>query len=99
MLNLDWKQNLNSLFGFGFAVLIVWWVIVYGIGEPFDSRKLIGLTEEQVRMQFGAPSLTWKSPEGTNWHYKNGVLPWCASSDVIINSGLVVDVRGHTPNK
>jgi|694.fasta_scaffold56848_3 hypothetical protein len=96
----DLKQNLLKLLGFTTAAFMVWWLIVYGIGEPFGSSEFQGWTPDQVRNRCGDPIQTWVDVDGNQvWNYKNGLLPMGASSDIVFADGVVVAIRGHTPNK
>lgn len=96
----DLKTNLVKLLGFAIAVVMIWWVIVYGVGEPFVASEFQGWTPQQVREHCGDPRQTWVDGDGNQvWHYKNGTLPIGASSDIVFEDGVVVTVRGHTPNK
>ena len=96
----DQKQNFIKLTGFTLTVVAIWWVIVYGIGEPYKSSEFRGLSERQVRDRCGDPVFDSVDFDGNQvWHYKNGILPIGASSDVVFENGVVVTIRGHTPNK
>ena len=97
---LDLKQNVKALVSFASAILLIWWILAYGIGEPLETAELKGLSLEQVRERYGEPVSTWKDSDGNHvWHYRNGVLPMGAASNVVFEEGAVATVQGHTPNK
>lgn len=74
----DLKKNAVKLAEVLAALLILWFMVEFGIGEPFHEDELLGMTQQQVRARYGEPDLTKKPPPAVT---SNGSITPASSSE------------------
>lgn len=97
----DLKRNAVKLAELLAALLIIWFMVEFGIGEPFHEDELLGMTQQQVRARYGEPDLTNKPPPergDLEWVYYTGLV-LRAISYVGFDDGEVVYVDASSPAK